>query len=117
MLNRLTSPQDPIALFKMQSCAMLERNTAPPGGTKKWFSLRENDISRIDPFAVMFTMSINIYKSHGIIVNGSRATQNGVPAYGATAFSLNKNNICEVLSLTPRRDPFFIVKTLIFQSC
>ena len=57
---------------------------------KNWFSLRENDISRIDPFAVMFTMSINIYKTHGIIVNGSRATQNGVPAYGATAFSLKK---------------------------
>ena len=37
MLNRLTSPQDPIALFKMQSCAMLERNTAPPGGNKIGF--------------------------------------------------------------------------------
>ena len=72
-----------IGLFKMPSSPLVVKKTTAPGQN----SLTETDISHIHPFALLFLTSINVYKTNGILTNGSRATQNGVPAYGASALS------------------------------
>ena len=83
----MKSRQGPIALFKFNAFAIMDTNTAAPGETNHMLFYMENAISRIHPFAVVFRTSINVYTTNGILVNGSRATQHGVPALETIAFS------------------------------
>ena len=80
-------PYDSIGLFKMSSCRLVYSNTAASGETKHMLFYREHAISRIHPFAVIFRTSINVYTTNGILLNGLRATQHGVPALETIAFS------------------------------